>query len=136
MEVIVVKRILTMGLLLIVVLALVLSTGCLSPGGGSTANPPSRFLEDIPKHLITRNGQAQKDETRISGSVFSWNRISSPLMPDLILKAGDHVRHETFGEGVIVSFRPVNNDAEVVVVFDGLGLKKLLLSFARLEKLS
>ena len=50
------------------------------------------------------------------------------------LKAGDHVMHEQFGEGVVISCQPVKNDAEVVVAFDGTGIKKLLLSFAKLEK--
>jgi hypothetical protein len=35
---------------------------------------------------------------------------------------------------VVVSYKPVNDDAEVVVAFDGAGIKKLLLSFAKLEK--
>jgi hypothetical protein len=33
-----------------------------------------------------------------------------------------------------VSYQPVKDDAEVVVVFDGAGIKKLLLSYANLEK--
>jgi DNA helicase-2/ATP-dependent DNA helicase PcrA len=49
------------------------------------------------------------------------------------LKAGNHVRHEQFGDGVVVSCQLVEDDEEVVVAFDG-GLKKLLLSFAHLEK--
>jgi len=36
---------------------------------------------------------------------------------------------------VVVSCQPVKNDAEVVVAFDGAGVKRLLLSFARLEKM-
>jgi DNA helicase-2/ATP-dependent DNA helicase PcrA len=50
------------------------------------------------------------------------------------LKAGSHVRHAQFGEGVVVSCQPVKDDSEVVVVFDEVGIKKLLLSFAHLEK--
>jgi hypothetical protein len=50
------------------------------------------------------------------------------------LKPGDHVRHEQFGEGVVVNYHKVKNDAEVVVAFDGAGVKRFLLSFARIEK--
>jgi DNA helicase-2/ATP-dependent DNA helicase PcrA len=50
------------------------------------------------------------------------------------LKAGDHVRHTQFGEGVVVSSQSVKDDSEVVVAFTGQGVKKLLLSLARLEK--
>jgi DNA helicase-2/ATP-dependent DNA helicase PcrA len=49
------------------------------------------------------------------------------------LKGGDHVHHVQFGNGVVVSCQPVKDDTEVVVAFNG-GVKKLLLSFAQLEK--
>ena len=49
-------------------------------------------------------------------------------------KAGDHVKHEQFGEGVVVSYHKVKNDAEVAVAFDGAGVKRFLLSFAKIEK--
>ncbi|GAI14647.1 unnamed protein product, partial [marine sediment metagenome] len=50
------------------------------------------------------------------------------------LKTGDHVHHAQFGVGVVVSCQPVVDDKEIVVVFRGGGIKKLLLSLARLEK--
>jgi hypothetical protein len=46
------------------------------------------------------------------------------------------VRHTTFGEGVVISCDPVDGDHEVTVQFsEKVGLKRLLLSFAPLEKL-
>jgi DNA helicase-2/ATP-dependent DNA helicase PcrA len=51
------------------------------------------------------------------------------------LKAGDHVHHAQFGDGIVVSCQPVKDDSEVVVVFDEAGIKKLSLSFAKLEKI-
>ncbi len=44
--------------------------------GQSTVNPPSRFLEDIPKHLITTPGWQQGKRTKVSDAVYSWNRVS------------------------------------------------------------
>jgi len=66
--------------------------------------------------------------------MYSWNRMAVPRpeLPELSL--GDHVHHPQFGEGVVVSYKPVKDDVEVVVAFDGAGIKKLLLSFANLEK--
>lgn len=50
-------------------------------------------------------------------------------------KAGDHVRHATFGEGVVVNCVPNGQDYEVTVAFKGTaGVKRLLLSYAPLEK--
>ena len=51
------------------------------------------------------------------------------------LKAGDKVRHTTFGDGIVVSCDPSGADFEVTVAFkDGQGVKRLLLSFAPLER--
>lgn len=48
--------------------------------------------------------------------------------------AGQKVRHGTFGDGVVVSSKLVENDEEVTVAFAGKGVKRLLASFAKLEK--
>ena len=114
--------------------------------GQSTVNPPSRFLDDIPKHLITTPGWQPGAETKVADAVFAWNRVrfdettpsareKSMNFPDVDLKAGDRVRHSIFGEGVVVSNKKVKADNEVTVAFSGQGIKKLLLSLARLEKI-
>ena len=113
--------------------------------GQSTVNPPSRFLEDIPKHLITTPGWAPREETKVSDAVYSWNRVrvdetegerkKSMRLPSVDLKAGDRVRHSIFGEGVVVSNKKVKTDNEITVAFSGQGIKKLLLSLAHLEKI-
>jgi len=102
--------------------------------GGNTSNPPSRFLSDIPRHLISSGGFWEGEESQVTEAMYSWDRITAPSVAISELKAGDHVCHSQFGEGVVVSYRLVGDDAEVVVVFGGVGEKKLLSSFARLEK--
>jgi DNA helicase-2/ATP-dependent DNA helicase PcrA len=75
------------------------------------------------------------EESRVAAALSAWNR--SIARADLTeLKAGDHVRHAQFGEGVVVSYKPGKDDAEVTVAFEGAGVKKLLQSFARLEKVA
>jgi len=102
--------------------------------GSSTVNRPSRFLEDIPQHLISGGGMWQGEEKLSIQDMYSWDRVSTPVATLPELKAGDHVHHAQFGDGVVVSFQTVGDDAEVTVVFDGAGIKKLLMSYARLEK--
>ncbi len=93
--------------------------------GGTNANPPSRFLKNIPAKLVQTTGlfgEEPKPPPRprvVNGGDFS---------------AGDHVEHAKFGKGVVVSCTPVRDDQEVVVVFDGAGIKKLLLSLAQLNR--
>jgi DNA helicase-2/ATP-dependent DNA helicase PcrA len=103
--------------------------------GGSNINRPSRFLQDIPPHLLSGGSLWQGEDSQLATAMYSWNRMATPreALPDL--SPGDHVHHAQFGDGVVVSLRPVKDDAEVVVAFDGAGIKKLLLSFAKLEKI-
>ena len=102
--------------------------------GSSTVNSPSRFLKDIPPHLISGGDLWRGEESQIATAMYSWNKASAPRLTTQELKAGDHVRHAQFGDGVVVSCQPVKDDKEVVVAFEGQGVKRLLLSFARLEK--
>jgi len=77
----------------------------------------------------------QGEESQITTAIYSWNKASTPSVDSLELKDGDHVHHAQFGDGVVVSCKPAKDDVEVVVVFKGAGIKKLLLSFAKLEKI-
>ncbi len=103
--------------------------------GSSTVNKPSRFLSDIPQHLISIGGLWQGEESQIATAIYSWDKPSTTTLATQELKAGDHVHHAQFGDGIVVSCQPVKDDSEVVVVFDEAGIKKLSLSFAKLEKI-
>ncbi len=100
--------------------------------GASTVNRPSRFLKDIPSQLIAKN---TTEETG-AGLAVKMDSKQEPLIPvDLPeFKAGEHVRHGVFGEGVVVSYQKKGRDAEVAVAFDGAGVKRFLVSFAKLER--
>jgi hypothetical protein len=53
------------------------------------------------------------------------------------LKAGDHVQHDMFGEGVVVNCLASGGDHQVTIAFKGeAGVKRFLLSLAPLQKLS
>ena len=49
-------------------------------------------------------------------------------------KAGDRVRHRRFGDGIVVSSRIVKGDEEVTVAFVGEGVKRLIATYAGLER--
>ncbi len=109
--------------------------------GTSGLSKPSRYLDDIPHNLISGNNAWKQESTKSVSSVYYWNKppdATANQSPEISLPsfhAGEHVRHPSFGEGVIVSIKPSNNDVEVAVAFNNGGVKKLLVSFARLEKL-
>ena len=100
--------------------------------GSTSINLPSRFLMDIPPHLVTTPGDVDRDiETKPTTKKSS----APPPPPKAALSAGDHVCHAKFGEGIVVSCAFVDDDQEVTVAFKGdAGLKRLLLSLAPMEK--
>ncbi|HLF71540.1 MAG TPA: UvrD-helicase domain-containing protein [Dehalococcoidia bacterium] len=128
--------------------------------GSSGHNPPSRFLKDLPEELVHQahsySGHRESDQQRpqMRPRQPAWSTMSSfgtpnsgradrpddaPLRASATFSAGDHVRHAKFGEGVVVMAALTANgaDQEVTVAFKGEGgVKKLLLSFAPLEKLA
>jgi len=99
--------------------------------GSSAHNPPSRFLKDIPSNLLTPP-TLQATEASKRSAVPSV----SPLPSKPALKAGEHVSHAMFGEGIVVNCTASGGDQEVTVAFKGeAGIKKFLLSLAPLQKL-
>ncbi len=48
---------------------------------------------------------------------------------------GDRVRHSTFGEGSVVSAKPMGQDILYEINFDRVGVKKLMATYARLTKI-
>jgi DNA helicase-2/ATP-dependent DNA helicase PcrA len=55
---------------------------------------------------------------------------------DLEWRAGDRVRHRRFGDGIVVRSQWVSGDEEVTVAFEGQGVRRLIGSYAGLERLS
>ncbi len=109
--------------------------------GMSTVNPPSRFLDDIPKELTVSPDWSEQSSKSVE-SLYSWNRVrpdepaKAVAESTIDLKDGDRVRHTQFGEGLVISMKKVKGDCEITIAFDKVGLKRLMLSFARLEKIS
>ena len=54
--------------------------------------------------------------------------------PKETFAAGDRVRHMTFGEGEIISVKPMGADTLYEIVFDKVGTKKLMATYAKLKK--
>ncbi len=98
---------------------------------------PSRFLYEIPGHLVAAPAQGTHRRSSWADwqpSVEKEAAAPEPTLPSL--KTGNKVRHPTFGDGMVISCIPSSNDYEVTIAFDtGSGVKRLLLSYAHLEVL-
>jgi DNA helicase-2/ATP-dependent DNA helicase PcrA len=104
--------------------------------GGSTANPPSRFLQDISLQRISPRRLWEETATSAATTDFvGRSRLSHGLVDTLTLRVGDHVNHNKFGRGIVMNCSPTRDDQEITVAFEGAGVKKLLASLAPLEKI-
>jgi DNA helicase-2/ATP-dependent DNA helicase PcrA len=130
--------------------------------GSTQYNPPSRFLDEIPDNLMhpadgSRDTRVRQRATSIGSSAWhgrvernrdeiveraiaSGSGLTAPTPPQghgadaLGLRIGDDVRHAKWGEGVIIDIEGAGDKAEALVRFPGIGEKRLLLSWAPLEK--
>ena len=101
--------------------------------GASTANAPSRFLEDVPHRLVA---SPQPDVASTKTLVYYASPATPPPLAEPAFKAGEQVRHAQFGQGIVIGCQPISDDQEVTVAFKGTtGLKRLLVSLAKLERI-
>jgi DNA helicase II / ATP-dependent DNA helicase PcrA len=108
-----------------------------SAWGAPQANPPSRFLDEIPDALI--------DWRRLASTVTSSPAVAamaarpgvrSPGNRVVVhLEPGDRVTHDTFGLGSVVAVEGAGERAVASVDFSTGGVKRLLLRYAPVEKL-
>lgn len=110
--------------------------------GQSGSTMASRFLQEIPDSLITNRDIRGHDRVadRMPDPMWTKRAASTPAPRSATrsegdaFNPGDKVRHGAFGEGVVVSSSGSGSDTQVTVAFSGQGVKRLMLSFAPLEK--
>lgn len=119
--------------------------------GRTQYNPPSRFLKEIPEELIENlnppkapiagvqsksyvapQSKYQYKEVTVNKNLFKTAEQGSGKV---LFSVGDRVSHLTFGIGEILSVKPMGADMMYEIVFDKVGTKKLMASFAKLKKI-
>lgn len=117
-------------------------------------NYPSRFLTELPRHLVKESASSGYFQTTArertapqdlhSGSstkLFKDNPYISKGMNAKKTKTvidyspGDRVKHIKFGQGTVSELTEDGNDYIVTVDFDNAGIRKFKASFAKLVKL-
>jgi len=107
--------------------------------GNIRANPSSRFLRDLPDDSVTAPlGSSRRgagDSLTLSGLRAAADaRREEVDDKEPMFSPGDRVRHNSFGIGVVVACAIVPGDQQVTVAFPEKGVKKLMQSFAHLER--
>ena len=91
--------------------------------GGWSAVPRGMYRDYESKY----QQKPESVQRAVSAARRAPSATSAPLMQ---LKAGEQVRHSAFGEGMVLSVRPMGGDALLEVAFDKVGTKKLMLKAA------
>ena len=132
--------------------------------GQTQYNPPSRFLNELPQHLMElkehesrsrprRDGRPAARTARERGAGHSviglpgtagsvdvpegWvppKPAGVAKQPSIAIDAGDTVIHDRWGEGVVLTVSGMGDDAEATITFGDVGEKRVLLAYAPLKK--
>jgi DNA helicase-2/ATP-dependent DNA helicase PcrA len=117
---------------------------------------PSRFLEDVPSDLWREIDALGQPLAAIGGprrpTRSTWTAPVQPGAPrpagtstagsgsapanggPIAFRGGERVKHPKFGPGTVVGLSGEGTKAEVTVVFEAAGAKRLLVKFANLER--
>ncbi|MBU4563041.1 UvrD-helicase domain-containing protein, partial [bacterium] len=93
--------------------------------GNTLFNSVSRFISEIPKHL------KEKADIEKGEEIPSLDNRREKIE----VAVGDKIRHVDWGMGVILNKIDTENDIFITVDFERVGLKKLSVNFAPLEKI-
>ena len=91
------------------------------------------------KWQLERRAESVGTLASAAASVPKFSKKTQAKIPDHKVGGfalGDRVGHPSFGEGVILNYEGDGSNARVQVNFDTEGTKWLVLSFAKLDKIS
>ena len=90
---------------------------------------PSRFISEIPSELldsVKSDSYQHKKNKKISSFKSQTNNSSG-------LKVGQRVKHQKFGNGVVLSYEGEDDNLKLYINFEDYGSKWLVLTYAHLE---
>jgi DNA helicase-2/ATP-dependent DNA helicase PcrA len=90
---------------------------------------PSRFINEIPSELldsVKSDSYQHKKNKKISSFKSQTNNSSG-------LKVGQRVKHQKFGNGVVLSYEGEDDNLKLYINFEDYGSKWLVLTYAHLE---
>ncbi len=113
--------------------------------GHTSVNRRSRFLDEIPPHLLCEQAPARPKPAYQPIGYQPRPTAQRPMAsfaaqkPKAIeFEKGDMVQHDAFGRGMILSVLKMGNDAMLEIAFDQVGTKRLMATAAsvRMRKIS
>jgi DNA helicase-2/ATP-dependent DNA helicase PcrA len=98
--------------------------------GATNANPPSRFLREIPTELI----EVRRDNASPSRRIAAREQDEQEEQGEEFT-VGMRVQHTRFGTGRILELSGAPGNQEALIRFDESGTKRLLLTYAPLIRI-
>ncbi|MBN1179646.1 MAG: UvrD-helicase domain-containing protein, partial [Anaerolineae bacterium] len=96
--------------------------------GDFDTSTPSRFLGDIPRHLV--EGARVQTLRPARQRPTAWQSPArTAARTSAQFRTGDAVTHASFGAGLVIDSKPEGDDDMVTVAFEGLGLKRVMGSY-------
>jgi DNA helicase-2/ATP-dependent DNA helicase PcrA len=107
--------------------------------GSISYNPPSRFLSEIPDGVI-ENTASDRSTTRRAAWSDDSRAIDRTYAQDEACETdgvtrGMRLRHPIFGPGTVAEVRGIGASQKLIIRFDAVGVKTILVRFANLEPL-
>lgn len=119
--------------------------------GQTQHNVTSRFMKEIGSELVEKHDNAAAMKQQLEENDKTVTEVHSATLQQQLARnkktsgsaskeavtytAGEKVSHSIFGEGVIVSVKPMANDSMLEIAFDKVGTKKIMANYAKLKKL-
>lgn len=118
--------------------------------GQTQRNVTSRFIREIDPSLIEKHDHAAAMRKQLGESDKTLTEVHSTSLQQQLARnksrsvgaktsetytAGERVSHNIFGEGTIVSVKPMANDSMLEIAFEKVGTKKIMANYAKLKKL-
>ncbi len=88
---------------------------------------PSRFLSEIPSDLL--------DTVKSSNQFITKESTKNKSNNNTGIKIGQRVKHQKFGQGVILSYEGEDDNLKLYINFEDYGSKWLVMTYAHLELL-
>ena len=109
-----------------------------SAWGQTGANPPSRFLDEVPAELVAWQRKPEPAQATLARGQLALGRplggAGNRVIPNL--NSGDRVSHDSFGLGTVLSTSGIGDSAQARIDFGGdVKIKNLLLRYAPISKL-
>jgi DNA helicase-2/ATP-dependent DNA helicase PcrA len=118
---------------------------CRSLWGQAQYNAPSRFVAEIPEHLLRTSAAPRRQHqdraemrTYLVESALRRGRAAIPVQgtgaESLGLQPGEAIMHARYGEGVVLEVRGEGADAEATIRFPSTGEKRFSLHMAPIKR--